>query len=129
MIRNIWRHKNLKESFTGAFRGMVSVIMNERYTKIVCFYAILVILLALALKVSLAEIAILITAITVVMIAEIFNAIAENIMNMVKPYKDPQVKRLKDAAAGMVLLASISAAAAGGLIFLPKIILILKQLS
>ncbi len=126
MIRNTWRHKNLKESFTGAFNGMISVIRSERYTKIICLYAILVILLALALKVPLTQIAILITAITVVLVAEVFNAIIENIMNIVKPYKDPQVKMLKEASAGIVLLASIGAAAAGGLILLPRIILIFK---
>lgn len=126
MIRRTWRHGTLKESFIGAFGGVIIILKSERYAKIICFYGLLVILFAATLHTSLIEIAVLVTVITVVLVAEIFNAIIENIMNMVKPYKDPHVKILKEASAGMVLLASFCAVIAGCLIFLPKIILLFK---
>ena len=116
----------MKESFIGAFRGIILILRSERYAKIICLYGVLVILFALALHASLTQIAVLIIAVTVVLVAEIFNAIVENIMNIVKPYKDPHIKVLKEASAGMVLLASFGAAIAGCLILLPKIILIFK---
>jgi len=126
MIRKSWRHNNLKESFIGAFKGIIIILKSERYAKLVGICGLLVILSAVILHVSLIEIAILVAVITMVLVAETFNAIVENIMNMVKPYRDPHVKVLKEASAGIVLLASFGAAVTGGLILLPKIILIFK---
>jgi len=126
MIRKSWRHNNLKESFIGAFRGVIIILKSERYAKIVSIYGLLIILLAIILRVSRIEIALLVAAITLVLVAEIFNAIVENIMNIIKPYRDPHIKVLKEASGGIVLLASFAAAITGCLIFLPKIILIFK---
>jgi len=126
MIRRPWRHRNLLESFIGAFRGVVIILKHERYAKLVGFSGILIILFAVTLNISLIEIAVLVTAITMVLLAEIFNAAVENILNIVKPYRDHHVKVLKEVSAGMVLLASFGAAITGCLILLPKIILILK---
>ena len=126
MIRRPWRHRNLLESFIGAFRGLVMILRHERYTKLVGFSGILIILFAVILDVSLIEIAILVTTITIVLLAEIFNAAIENVLNILKPYRDHHVKVLKEVSAGMVLLASFGAAITGCLILLPKIILLLK---
>jgi len=126
MIRKTWRHNNLTESFIGAFRGITIILKSERYARIVSIYGLLIILLSIVLKASLVEIALLVAVITLVLVAEIFNAIVENIMNIVKPYRDPHIKVLKEASAGMVLLASFGAAIAGCLILLPKIILIFR---
>lgn len=126
MIRKSWRHNNLKESFTGAFSGVIIILKSERYAKIAGVYGVLIILSAIILHASRIEVALLVTVITLVLVAEIFNAIVENIMNMVKPYRDPHIKVLKEASAGIVLLAPFGAAIAGGLILLPKIILIFK---
>ncbi|MCK9573930.1 MAG: diacylglycerol kinase [Candidatus Omnitrophica bacterium] len=126
MIRRPWRHRNLLESFIGAFRGLVTILRHERYTKLVGFSGVLIILFAVILNVSLIEIAILVTTITIVLLAEIFNAAIENVLNILKPYRDHHVKVLKEVSAGMVLLASFGAAITGCLILLPKIILVLK---
>jgi diacylglycerol kinase len=126
MIRKSWRHNNLKESFIGAFKGIIIILKSERYAKLVGICGLLVILAAFILRVSRIEIALLVAVITMVLVAETFNAIVENIMNMIKPYRDPHIKVLKEASAGIVLLASFGAAITGGLILLPKIITIFK---
>ncbi|MFA5305075.1 MAG: diacylglycerol kinase family protein [Candidatus Omnitrophota bacterium] len=110
----------------GAFKGVIIIFKNERYVKIVCFYGVSIILLAIILNASLIEIAVLVITITVVLVAEIFNAVVENIMDIVKPYKDHHIKILKETSAGMVLISSFGAAIVGGVIFLPKIIAIFK---
>lgn len=129
MIRRNWRHNSIIESFMGAFKGMIVIFKSERYTRIVFFYGLLVILLAVILKASFVEMGILVSVITLVLVAEVFNAIIENIMNIIKPYRDPHVKVLKEVSAGMVLLASFGAAIVGSLILLPKIIKLILLLN
>jgi diacylglycerol kinase len=121
MIKRPWQHNNLKESFMGALKGIIVVIKNERYAKIVFLFGILAILSAIALRASLLEIAILTVVIIVVLISETFNAVVENVLDIIKPYRDPHVKILKEVAAATVLLSSFGAAIVGIAIFLPKI--------
>ncbi|MFA5007867.1 MAG: diacylglycerol kinase family protein [Candidatus Omnitrophota bacterium] len=126
MIKKPWQHKNLKESFTGAFRGLVIVFKNERHPKMMTIYGFLTIIFAVSMRVSLTEIAVLVAIITLVLVAEIFNSIVESVMNIIQPYKDPHIRMLKDISSGMVLVASLGAVVIGCVIFLPKIILALK---
>jgi diacylglycerol kinase len=40
MIKRNWKHKNLKESFLGALRGLNFVLKTERNAKIILFLGI-----------------------------------------------------------------------------------------
>ena len=57
----------------------------------------------------------------VVMSAEIFNTALENTMDWLDPQYNKYVKRVKDLAAGAVLVISLAVAAVGLLIFVPKL--------
>jgi diacylglycerol kinase len=56
---------------------------------------------------------------------EMFNSALEKLCDKVNPELDPQIKLIKDMAAGAVLWASLLSVVAGICIFIPKIIQIL----
>lgn len=122
MIRKSWRHRNIKESFLAAIKGSWLVVRSERNAKIILTAGLIVIITAAILKVNPLEFLILIVVITVVFLSELFNSIAEVILDMIQPEDDPHVKTLKDIASGAVLIACVCSVVAGIVIFLPKIL-------
>jgi len=57
-----------------------------------------------------------------VLAAEAINSSIENLVDLINPDFNDKAGKIKDLAAGGVLLAAIAAALAGLLIFIPKII-------
>ncbi|MEM7816868.1 MAG: diacylglycerol kinase family protein [Candidatus Aenigmatarchaeota archaeon] len=128
MIKKEWKNPNLKLSFLNALRGLIFIIKLERYSKIIVFSGILVIILGIFLKISVLELVALITVIALVFISETLNAILENTFNLIKPNYDLKIKTLKEMSAGFVLFSSMIASIVGSLIFIPKLIKILKSI-
>ncbi|GHU80698.1 hypothetical protein FACS1894145_7330 [Bacteroidia bacterium] len=54
--------------------------------------------------------------------AEAMNTSIEILADVVSPERHPQIKLVKDIAAGAVLLTTIAAVVVGFIVFLPKII-------
>ncbi len=69
----------------------------------------------------------LILAIGLVWTAEALNTALELLVDLVHPTWDERAGRIKDVAAGAVLLASVSAFSLGLLVFLPKIALLIGK--
>ena len=63
----------------------------------------------------------LIIVIGFVWVAEFFNTAIERIMDFISPGQHPEVRFIKDMSAGAVLLAALTAAITGGIIFIPEI--------
>jgi len=86
--------------------------------------AVLVLLVALFLRVSLIEFALLALSILLVLCAEMINTAVEAVVDLVSPEFHPLAKIAKDTAAGAVLLAACGAGITGYLILakyvLPK---------
>ncbi|MEW6009549.1 MAG: diacylglycerol kinase family protein [Candidatus Omnitrophota bacterium] len=120
MLKKIWKHKNIKESFTAAFRGLKTVLKVERNARIIFIFGILSLSVAFFLKLSLSEFAIVIIAIASVFVAEIFNTLVEQTLDIVKPEKDPHIKILKDISSSAVLIICLAAAIVILSLFLPK---------
>ncbi len=57
-----------------------------------------------------------------VLCLEMLNSALEKLADIVEPAFHPQIKIVKDVAAGAVLLASIMSAIIGTIIFLPEIL-------
>ena len=74
------------------------------------------------LKVNNVEWCMLIIAIGFVMITEMINTSIEFLTDKVSPDYHPLAKKVKDVAAGAVLIAALSAVAIGAIVFLPKVI-------
>ncbi len=84
--------------------------------------AVIAIVLGFYLDISRVEWLFIIIATGLVLMAEIINTAIETMVDLLSPEKNEKAGRIKDLAAGSVLLASIMALAVGIIIFLPKLL-------
>ena len=127
-MKKVLSIKRLRKSFGYAFKGIDDVIKHEPNMKIHVVVAILVVIMAFILKVSIIEWIILVLLIGAVLAAETINATIENLVDMYTKEYDEKAKIVKDTAAGTVLILAITSAIIGLIIFIPKIIYLLESL-
>lgn len=120
------KSRYLSESFNHAIRGIIQSLKTERNVGIHFSMALLVLVMGLVLKVSLTEWAILIVAIGFVIVSEMLNTAIEYTVDMVcgDTYNE-LAKYSKDIAAGATLIAALTSAVVGLIIFTPKLIALL----
>ena len=78
------------------------------------------------LKISINEWIICITLIGLVLSAELMNTAIETVVDMFTREKNELAGKAKDISAGAVLILAIASAIVGGIIFIPKIIELIK---
>lgn len=127
-MKKVLSIKRLRKSFGYAFKGIDDVIEHEPNMKIHVVVAILVVIMAFILKVSIIEWIILVLLIGAVLAAETINTTIENLVDMYTKEYDEKAKNVKDTAAGTVLILAITSAIIGLIIFIPKIIYLLESL-
>jgi len=127
-MKKVLSIKRLRKSFGYAFKGIDDVIEHEPNMKIHVVVAILVVIMAFILKVSIIEWIILVLLIGGVLAAETINTTIENLVDMYTKEYDEKAKIVKDTAAGTVLILAITSAIIGLIIFIPKIIYLLESL-
>ena len=127
-MKKVLSIKRLKKSFGYAFKGIDDVVSNEPNMKIHVSVAILVVIMAFLLKISMNEWIILVLLIGLVLAAEVINTTIENLVDMYTKDYNERAKVVKDTAAGTVLILAITAVIIGLMIFIPKIILVLESL-
>lgn len=127
-MKKVLSIKRLKKSFGYAFKGIDDVVSNEPNMKIHVSVAILVVIMAFLLKISMIEWIILVLLIGLVLAAEVINTTIENLVDMYTKDYNERAKVVKDTAAGTVLILAITSAIIGLMIFVPKIILVLESL-
>lgn len=127
-MKKVLSIKRLRKSFGYAFNGIDDVIKHEPNMKIHVVVAILVVIMAFILKVSIVEWIILVLLIGAVLAAETINTTIENLVDMYTKEYDEKAKIVKDTAAGTVLILAITSAIIGLIIFIPKIIYLLESL-
>lgn len=121
--------RTIFESFKLAWEGILFIFKSERNMKIHCLMAVVAIILSIALKVSEIEFIFVIFCIALVLITEAANTAFELLLDFVHGDKfHPDVKLLKDIAAGGVFIAAASALVIGIIIFVPKIIVLGQSL-
>lgn len=106
-------------SFKFAFKGIYTVLKEEHNFYIHISAAMIVITAGFWLKVNRADWLWLVFAIGLVFTAEIFNSAIERLVDLKQPEQDPLAGKIKDLAAGAVLIAAITAAIIGVLVFWP----------
>lgn len=109
-------------SFTHAFRGIRQFVWHEHNARIHLAATIAVIIVALVCKVNSSEAAILTIVTGLVWVTEIINTAVERLSDHITKERHPEIKIIKDLAAGAVLVAAIIAVIVGSFIFIPKII-------
>ena len=127
-MKKVLSIKRLRKSFGYAFKGIDEVIKHEPNMKIHVVVAILVVIMAFILKVSIIEWIILVLLIGAVLAAETINTTIENLVDMYTKEYDEKAKIVKDTAAGTVLILAITSAIIGLIIFIPKILYLLESL-
>jgi diacylglycerol kinase len=112
----------LISSFRYAWAGILYVLRSQRNFRIHLAITTLVVLLGLWLRLSWGEWAILALTIALVLMAEMFNTVAETAIDMATNHFHPLAKIAKDVAAGAVLIMAIIAVIVGALILGPHLI-------
>lgn len=114
-------HKKRGIGLSYAFAGLKTVWWTERNFRIHLIAMVIVISLGVILQVNQLEWFMLILVIGFVLVAEMFNSAIERIINYIKPDIHPEAKKIKDIAAGAVLITAIVSILVGCMIFIPKI--------
>ncbi len=115
-----------KKSFFHAVDGIVYAIENEHNMFIMMVAALLVFLLAFLLPVSMEEIMVLVLCIGSVITCEMINSSIEATIDLVTLKEHPLAKIAKDTGSAASLIASGTSLICGLIIFLPKIIDLIK---
>ena len=114
--------RRLIASFGYAGAGIGYLVRSQRNARIHLALTALAILLALWLKISSAEWAVLSLTVGLVFLAEAFNTAIEATVDFVSPDQHPLAKIAKDTAAGGVLIAAITAIIVALFLFLPPLL-------
>ena len=123
------KNRDLNQSFSHAFNGIVQAYKTENNIKRHTLMGALVTLAGVVLEISLIEWVIVIVLVGFVFVAELLNTAIEYTVDMVcgDTYNE-LAKYSKDIAAGATLVAAITAALAGAVIFVPKAVVFLQNL-
>jgi len=119
-----WLHAELA-SFGYALKGIRVLWRTQPHARFHSFATVLLLGLVLWLSPSRSEIALLLMATTSVWLAEAFNTCVEFLVDLVHPEWHELAGRIKDVAAGAVLIAAVGALLLGLIILGP---LIFKEL-
>jgi diacylglycerol kinase (ATP) len=112
------------KSFKYAWEGIVSFFRLEYNAQIHLAITVLVLVLSVTLKLSKWEVIAVVFSIAIVWVVEMINTVIETIMDFICIERHPQIKLIKDLAAGAVLVAAIAAAIIGCIIFIPKLVIL-----
>jgi diacylglycerol kinase (ATP) len=114
--------ERIVEGFVHAWHGIIYILGNERNARIHLVFAIAAFCLGVALRVSDVELAAIFFAVILVFFAEIVNTSFEKTLDIIDANHHPQIKLIKDMAAGAVLITSLAAAMIGFVIFVPHLV-------
>ena len=106
-------------SFRYAFVGIAVLFNTQLHAKIHALATILVVLLGWYFQLTVYEWIAITCVIGLVWVAEAFNTALEFLVDLVHPQWNTDAGRIKDLAAGAVLLAAITALLVGAFIFIP----------
>ena len=109
------------KSFVYAWAGIIRFFRTEHNAQIHLAVTIVVVFLSFFLKINKTETVAVVFAIAFVWVTEMINTSIEKAMDFITQERHPQIKNIKDMAAGAVLIAAIVAVVIGGIVFIPKI--------
>ncbi|KRM12088.1 diacylglycerol kinase family protein [Paucilactobacillus suebicus] len=115
------KNTHLIQAMKHAMAGVWTVVRNERNMRYHLVAALFAIGFGWYFRISELEWLMIALAIFFVIASEFANTIAESLVDLiVQHHYDPLAKRVKDVAAGSVLLAALFAVVVAAIIFLPK---------
>ncbi|MDH6313297.1 diacylglycerol kinase (ATP) [Parabacteroides sp. PFB2-10] len=108
--------------FKYAFQGLKRLFTHEANSWIHAFAAVCVVVAGFLFRIAAWEWVAVVAAIGFVLAAEAFNSAIERLGDAITEQPNNYIKHAKDLAAAAVLIAAITAAVIGLLVFLPKLI-------
>jgi len=108
-------------SFIHAFHGIKQLFRSEPNARIHLLLMIATVAAGFYFQISRFEWLVLILCFGIVFITELINTSLEFLCDHVTPERNEQIKRVKDLAAGAVLMSAITVLIAGLIIFVPYI--------
>ena len=118
----------LIKSFGYAWAGIKSCFQSEPNLKIHSALTIVALIFSIVFNISAIEWVAVCFCIAFVITMEMLNTAIEKLCDVVHKEMHPGIKKVKDIAAGAVLLAAVCSFVIAVIIFLPKIIALLKSL-
>jgi diacylglycerol kinase (ATP) len=112
-------NKHLGESFYHAFEGLSHAIWTQRHVRVQLIIIALALLLSYMMQLDALHLLFVLSAITAVLMAELFNTAIEVVVNMITDRYHPMAKIAKDVAAAGVLISSMYAFLVGVTVFFP----------
>ena len=109
--------RKLIYSFKFAAEGILYCVKSQRNMKIHVCAAVLVCILGWLQNLTYERMALLIFAVSLVLVTEMLNTAVETVVNMISLEWNPLAKIAKDVAAGAVLLAASVSLVIGYLVF------------
>lgn len=109
------------KSFGFAFKGILFAFKTQHNLWIHVLAVILVITAGLIFKLNPLEWALIVFAIGLVLVSELFNTAVETLVDFISPEYSKKAGVIKDLAAGAVLIAAFVSVIIGLIVFLPKI--------
>lgn len=116
------------ESVNCAIEGILYTARTQKHMRHHFLTALVVLVAALLLRVTLLEFMLLALAISFVLFAELLNTAIEVVVDMISPEFHPMAKLAKDVAAGAVLVAAFGTAVMGYLVLSKYIFPVEKRL-
>lgn len=110
------------DRFKYALAGLRVMFKEERNARIHLFFTLFAVLGGFYFRLSLLEWVSIVFAIGLVFSLELINTAIENLADFVHPDRHEKIKKIKDLAAGAVLVGAICAFIVGLLIFWQKLI-------
>ena len=121
--RQVTQNTNIVQTIYHAWNGIVDLFKGERNFRMHFTLAVLLCLIGILLHINSIDWILLLAVIFLVLIAETINTIVENLVNLVVGrHYNILAKKIKDIAAGGVMIASIFAGIIAIIIFVPIII-------
>ena len=114
--------RKLINSIKYAKAGAEHALRTQRNIWIHIFVGLIILMVALWLRVSLTEMAILAVTISIVIMAEMFNTAIEELVNILSPGHRIEAALAKNVAAAAVLTTVVGAVVVGCVIFIPRLI-------
>lgn len=119
--------KKLIRSFGYAFNGIIYATKTQLNFRIHLVASLLAVFMGYSLHISVNEWQWVILCIALVLIVELLNTAIEFLTDLVSPGYNKLAGHVKDVSAGAVVITALFALITGAIIFLPKLIVLLKH--
>ncbi|KAA6347443.1 Undecaprenol kinase [termite gut metagenome] len=120
--------KHLGRCFKFAWKGIRTFYAEEYNARIHSILAITVIIAGFCFNITKTEWAIVVICCGLVIAAEAVNTAIERLVDLVSPDYHPLAGKIKDMAAGAVLICAIASAIVGLIIFTPCFFVLIKRI-